>query len=168
MSNTGVEKTLLEGRTLIARMTEHDLLEVVEIEESSGLSRWGWDAYFAELKRASETIMLVARPLDQRQVKSSFSVAGFIATRMTGEELHINNMAVRARLRQAGIGALLLGSALEEARRRGARRSFLEVRASNEAAQRLYRKFGFQSSGRRPRYYAEPTEDALVMTAVLF
>lgn len=158
---------LLEGRALITRMTEHDLLEVVEIEEASGLSRWGWEAYFAELARDRETIMLVARPLHQTQPAESFSVAGFIAARMTAEELHINNMAVREGLRQGGIGSLLLGTALEEARRRGAQRSFLEVRASNLAAQGLYRKLGFQLSGRRPRYYADPTEDALVMTAVL-
>ena len=41
-------------------MTEHDLLEVVEIEETSGLSLWGWEAYRAELERR-ESVMLVAR-----------------------------------------------------------------------------------------------------------
>jgi ribosomal-protein-alanine N-acetyltransferase len=167
MSNIGVEKTLAEGRALIAQMTEHDLLEVVEIEESSGLSRWGWEAYFGELLRTNETIMLVVRPRHQRQTAEGFSVIGFIAARLAADELHINNMAVREGLRQGGIGALLLGTALEEARRRGARRSFLEVRASNVPAQRLYQKFGFKLSGRRPHYYAGPTEDALVMTAAL-
>lgn len=167
MSNTGVEKTLSEGRALIAQMTEHDLLEVVEIEESTGLSRWGWEAYFSELARARETIMLVARPLPERGLAGGFSVAGFIAARMAADELHINNMAVREGVRQGGIGGLLLGTALEEAVRRGARRSFLEVRASNLPAHALYRKFGFQVTGRRQRYYADPTEDALVMTALI-
>lgn len=167
MSNAGVEKTLTEARALIAQMTEHDLLEVVEIEETSGLSRWGWDAYFGELVRPGDTIMLVARPqLGERRVEG-FSILGFIAARLAAEELHINNMAVREGLRQGGLGSQLLGAALEEGRRRGARRSFLEVRASNLAAQRLYSKFGFELSGRRARYYADPTEDALVMTARL-
>ena len=42
----------------ISRMTEHDLLEVVEIEEASRLSLWGWDAYHSELKQGSEALML--------------------------------------------------------------------------------------------------------------
>jgi [ribosomal protein S18]-alanine N-acetyltransferase len=167
MSNAGLEKTPAQKRAVIAQMTEHDLLEVVEIEEASGLSRWGWEAYFGELTRRNETVMLVARPLYQEQPEESFSILGFIAARLAADELHINNMAVREGLRQNGIGALLLGTALKEGRRRGARRSFLEVRASNNAAQSLYLKFGFQFSGRRPHYYADPMEDALVMTAAL-
>ncbi|MBD0371319.1 MAG: ribosomal protein S18-alanine N-acetyltransferase [Pyrinomonadaceae bacterium] len=167
MSNTGLEKRPAEHLAQIAQMTEHDLLEVVEIEEASGLSRWGWEAYFGELVRKSETVMLVARPLRQSTGAESFNILGFIAARMAADELHINNMAVREGWRQAGLGSLLLGAALEEGRSRGARRSFLEVRASNEAAQGLYSKFGFQPEGRRPCYYADPTEDALVMTATL-
>ncbi|MCA1557315.1 MAG: ribosomal protein S18-alanine N-acetyltransferase, partial [Acidobacteria bacterium] len=96
-----------------------------------------------------------------------FRILGFIATRMAAGELHINNMAVREGWRKGGIGAQLLGTALKEARRRGARRAFLEVRASNKAAQALYARFGFQLSGRRPKYYTDPLEDALVMTATL-
>ena len=167
MSNAGVEKRHAETLASVSLMTEHDLLEVVEIEEASGLSRWGWEAYFGELVRGSETVMLVARPVNSGRDAYSFSILGFIAARLTADELHVNNMAVRDGWRQAGIGSLLLGTALEEGRRRGARRSFLEVRASNDAAQALYQKFGFQLSGRRPRYYADPTEDALVMTAEL-
>jgi ribosomal-protein-alanine N-acetyltransferase len=167
MSYTGVEKTRAGARALIAHMTEHDLLEVVEIEESSGLSRWGWDAYFGELARPRETIMLVARPqLHERRIEG-FSILGFIAARLAADELHINNTAVREGLRQGGIGSQLLGAALEEGRKRGARRSFLEVRASNLTAQKLYSKFGFVLSGRRAHYYTDPTEDALVMTAGL-
>jgi ribosomal-protein-alanine N-acetyltransferase len=167
MSNTGVEKRYAETLTAISPMTEHDLLEVVEIEEASGLSRWGWEAYFGELVRGTETIMLVARRINSGRIADSFHILGFIAARLTADELHVNNMAVRDGWRQAGIGSMLLGAALEEGRRRGARRSFLEVRASNDAAQALYQKFGFNLSGRRPSYYADPTEDALVMTAEL-
>jgi ribosomal-protein-alanine N-acetyltransferase len=46
----------------------------------------------------------------------------------------------------------------------GAQRMTLEVRASNEAAQALYRRFGFVDVGRRPRYYTDDNEDALIMT----
>jgi ribosomal-protein-alanine N-acetyltransferase len=168
MSNIGAEKIRASSvRASISQMGEHDLLEVVEIEESSGLSRWGWEAYYGELARTDETIMLVARPVYEESGLNSFSILGFIAARITADELHINNMAVRDDWRQAGIGSQLLGVALGEAKKRGARRSFLEVRASNKAAQALYGKFGFSTNGRRPNYYADPTEDALVMTAAL-
>ena len=50
-----------DERVSIDRMTEHDLLEVVEIEQACGLSPWGWDAYHAELGQGSAAIMLVAR-----------------------------------------------------------------------------------------------------------
>lgn len=167
MSNIGTEQKRSLTRATISHMTEHDLLEVVEIEESSGLSRWGWDAYYGELARPRETVMLVARPLPLERRIAEFRILGFIAARLTANELHINNMAVRVHWRKYGIGAQLLGSALEEGKCRGAQLSFLEVRASNGAAQALYSKFGFSASGRRPHYYADPTEDALVMTAAL-
>ena len=44
------------------------------------------------------------------------------------------------------------------------KRAFLEVRASNEAAQDMYRKFGFEISGRRVKYYKDNGEDAILMT----
>ncbi|MCA1557655.1 MAG: hypothetical protein LC731_03840, partial [Acidobacteria bacterium] len=94
MSNLGAEKIRARPRAAIEQMTEHDLLEVVEIEEASGLSRWGWEAYHGELGRKGETIMVVARPL-HRERTLRFRILGFIATRMAAGELHINNMAVR-------------------------------------------------------------------------
>ena len=58
-------------------------------------------------------------------------------------------------------------AALKRAARVGPGRAVLEVRAGNEAAQALYRHFGFEVTGRRRNYYREPTEDALVMTLTL-
>jgi ribosomal-protein-alanine N-acetyltransferase len=151
----------LEG-ILIIRMSEHDLLEVVEIEEQSGLSRWGWAAYYAELHGANRDLMLIAKPsgIESR-------IAGYIVARETAGELHINNVAVRAEYRRRGIGAALLGRVLQEARRRKANAAFLEVRSANRAAQALYEKCGFKAIARRADYYSEPREDAVVMSLVL-
>lgn len=148
-------------------MSEHDLLEVVEIEEASGLSRWGWEAYHAELRTAGEAIMLVARPGLHVSQAESESIVGFIAARVTAGELHINNMAVRGSLRRRGIGATLLEAVLREARRRGAHAALLEVRVGNESAQSLYQKYGFRVAGRRQFYYADPPEDAFVMSVAI-
>ena len=147
---------------MIIRMSEHDLLEVVEIEEQSGLSRWGWAAYYAELKGANRDLMLIAKPsgIESR-------IAGYIVARETAGELHINNVAVRAEYRRCGIGGALLGRVLQEARRRKANAAFLEVRSANHAAQALYEKCGFKAIARRADYYSEPREDAVVMSLVL-
>jgi [ribosomal protein S18]-alanine N-acetyltransferase len=151
----------------ISRMTEHDLVDVVEIEEACGLSRWGWEAYHAELAQARRSVMLVARlqkgkgfPVEQR-------IKGFIAARLVADELHINNVAVRQDYRRLGIAKKLLDSVLDEAARMGARTAFLEVRAGNAPAQALYARCGFRIAGRRPGYYTQPLEDALVMSLAM-
>ena len=153
-----------EGVT-ITRMSEHDLLEVVEIEEESGLSRWGWAAYYAELQGANRDLMLVARPADA--TIEAAPILGYIVARETAGELHINNVAVRSEYRRRGIGAALLNRVLQEARKRQAKAAFLEVRSANYAAQSLYEKCGFSAIARRANYYSEPREDAVVMTVVL-
>ena len=149
----------------IVRMTEHDLLEVVEIEEQSGLSRWGWAAYYAELQGGNRELMLIAKP--SQSARESGPIAGYIVARETAGELHINNVAVRAEFRRLGIGAALLSHVLDEARRRKANAAFLEVRNANHAAQALYEKSGFRAIARRADYYSDPREDAVVMSLVL-
>ena len=151
---------------VIMRMSEHDLLEVVEIEEQSGLSRWGWAAYYAELQSGNRELMLVARATRSSTVDST-PIVGYIVARETAGELHINNVAVRSEYRRRGIGAAMLERVIEEARRRKANTAFLEVRSANQAAQALYEKSGFRAIARRTNYYSEPREDAVVMSLVL-
>ena len=151
---------------MIMRMSEHDLLEVVEIEEQSGLSRWGWAAYYAELQGGNRDLMLVARVM-RSSVMDACPIAGYIIARETAGELHINNVAVRSQYRRRGIGATLLNRVLEEARSRKAKAAFLEVRSANRPAQTLYEKSGFKAIARRPNYYSEPQEDAVVMSLML-
>jgi len=148
----------------IERMTEHDLLEVIEIEESSGISAWGWDAYHKELESPHDSIMLVAR---LRSPAPGHQIAGFIVARVLGHEFHVNNVAVRTEFRGRGIGRDLLQTVMNGARKLGASLGLLEVRAGNEAAQRLYQRCGFSVHGRRRSYYSRPVEDALLMTVSL-
>jgi len=146
----------------ISRMTEHDLLEVVEIEEVSGISAWGWDAYHKELQSPEDVIMLVGKIEN-----GGGNIAGFIVSRVVAGELHINNVAVRPEFHRRGFAAQLLTAVLREGQRHGARLAFLEVRAGNAAAQGLYGRCGFQVTGRRRRYYNQPVEDALLMSLLL-
>ena len=151
----------------IIRMTEHDLLEVVEIEENSGLSRWGWAAYYAELQGTNSNLMLVARVANSKEQQRSYSLAGYIVARMGADELHINNVAVRENYRGRGIGRSLLEMILNEGIKGGVSQAFLELRVGNNAALALYQKCGFRVTARRPKYYSEPVEDALVMITEL-
>jgi ribosomal-protein-alanine N-acetyltransferase len=148
---------------VFSRMTEHDLLDVVELEEKSGLSRWGWGAYYSELQSANRNLMLVARAR-QSVTGSHEAILGYIVARHVAGELHINNVAVRETFRRRGIGSQLLNSVVEEARREGAKIAFLEVRSGNKGAQALYEKCGFRGIARRRNYYTAPLEDAIVMS----
>ncbi len=94
-------------------------------------------------------------------------VAGFLVARRVVTDIEILNLAVRPELRRHGIGALLLRGALDWGRSLPTEKAMLEVRASNLAALKFYECFGFQVSGRRPRYYTVPIDDALVLTASL-
>ena len=151
----------------ISLMTEHDLLEVVEIEESSGLSRWGWAAYYAELQGGNRHLMLVARVADSEHKRGRHRLAGYIVARMGADELHINNVAVREPYRRLGIGRALLERILAEGKRSQVPSAFLELRAGNSAALALYEDCGFRVTARRSKYYSEPVEDALVMIVQL-
>ena len=92
-------------------------------------------------------------------------IAGFIVARRIANDLEILNFAVRPTARRQGIGAALLGEALRWGSAFSAGQAFLEVRASNLATLRFYEQHKFQVTGRRPRYYTAPIEDALVLSA---
>jgi [ribosomal protein S18]-alanine N-acetyltransferase len=87
-------------------------------------------------------------------------VTGFrVSRRVAPDEREILNVAVDPSHRRKGIARALLADELK----RGPGRWFLEVRASNAAALRLYETAGFERCGLRPGYYREPAEEAIVM-----
>ncbi len=92
-------------------------------------------------------------------------VLGFAGLWFMADEAHLANIAVRESYRNRGIGESLLISVIELAIERKARFITLEVRASNKAAQALYRKYGLVEVGSRRAYYMDNKEDAVIMTA---
>jgi [ribosomal protein S18]-alanine N-acetyltransferase len=145
-------------------MTMEDLSEVVDIEEASGLNRWGFDSYKRELFTNPDSVMLVAR---SPQLEGR-GVIGFFAGWTVADEMHINNIASHPEHRRIGVGRRLLEHAINEGAMRDVAFVLLEVRASNEAAQTLYKKLGFSYVSRRRDYYRSPTEDAFVMKLKLY
>ena len=94
-------------------------------------------------------------------------VAGYVVAHSAADEGEILNLGVAAAHRRHGIGRELVERALAELTARGVRTVYLEVRASNAAARRLYEALGFAEVGRRTRYYRRPVEDAVVLSAKL-
>jgi ribosomal-protein-alanine N-acetyltransferase len=91
-------------------------------------------------------------------------VVGMLVLWMIIDEAHIASLATHPEYRQQGIAKQLLVEALDNAYAEGARTAFLEVRAGNDVARRMYQKFGFDEVGRRERYYKDNNEDAILMT----
>ena len=95
------------------------------------------------------------------------ALAGYALTVVHGAEADLENIATVPGQRRAGVARALLEDAMHEAAGRGAGRIALEVRVSNDAAQALYRAYGFRHAGLRRGYYQHPDEDALVMARSL-
>lgn len=91
------------------------------------------------------------------------TLAGYLIALVIAPEAEIANIAVSPCFRRMGIGKALMTEGLRAMRGEGCDSFFLEVRESNRAAQALYTSLGFAESGRRKRYYQNPTEDALLM-----
>ena len=91
-------------------------------------------------------------------------LVGFAGFWVMLDEAHIIAIAVRRPYLRQGIGQGLLVSVIDMASKLHTRVVTLEVRHSNVAAQQLYEKFGFRVVGRRPRYYSDNQEDAVLMS----
>ena len=91
------------------------------------------------------------------------SIVGYAGLWLMTDEAHITTIAVDPDFQGNGIGELLLVALIDRAQQIGARWLTLEVRVSNDVAQRLYEKYTFKEMGIRRRYYSDNGEDALVM-----
>lgn len=146
------------GRRLVAIIRHAlplDLVAVEEIERASFGDPWSLQSFRQSLSRTFVRINVAE--------DDAGGIVGYTVLWMSGEECELANLAVAPAHRAAGLGMLLLDAALEEARAEGSLVMFLEVRASNSAALRLYARRGFHEVGRRTDYYKNPVEDALVL-----
>lgn len=158
---TALLKPISADSLIIRPMRLDDLARVVEIDRLSFSLPWSENAFRFELLENPSSLSLVA---ELETEEGSPSVVGYGVAWLIMDEAHIATIAVHPAHRQRGIAKRLLAEMLKAAIERGARLATLEVREGNLAAQRLYRRFGFENVGRRPRYYMDNQEDAIIMT----
>src|SRR5665811_498630 len=174
-------------------MTPEDIDEVSKVEERCFTTPWPVSAYRRELRHTRQNFYIVLRddpdaprepttaprtmPVDgdepgrfpfRRSLRKPGGrercpILGFGGMWVLLDEGHITTIGVDPREQGRGFGEYLFVALLDEAIQRRATWATLEVRVSNQAAQALYRKYGFTVQGRRPRYYSDNNEDAFIM-----
>lgn len=136
-----------------------DLLDVYRLEQRCFPSPWPYQAFLAHLDAPAFLLALV-----------DSEIVGYIVADIRdgfpGPAGHIKDLAVAPDHRRTGIGSRLLDAGLARLENAGAVYVSLEVREGNEAAQALYRAFGFSAERTETGYYADGT-DAVVMSRQL-
>lgn len=140
------------------QMSMSDVQDIMRIEKSSFAYPWSSRFFLQELSVPCSRSLLAT---------ANGTTVGYIIYWFLSADVDIHNLAVDPGFRRRGIGRSLLKSVIVEAKHHGSTRVTLEVRKSNEAAQRLYQSLGFAIQGVRRGYYSDDGEDALAMAFVL-
>ena len=138
----------------IITMNESHVAQVAALEKANFSEPWSENSVRSELSNKL-ALWLVA--------VEGETVAGYVGSQTVCNETDMMNVAVTADFRRRGIGEQLVTALVEELKAMESHCLTLEVRASNTPAQTLYEKLGFAEVGRRPRYYQNPKEDALIL-----
>jgi len=148
-----------EGTVTITFMNKEDIDQVLAIENASFSMPWSKNLFLSEFRSPLVSTLMVA--LSGAPVRT---VIGYVVFWHVADEMHILNLAVAPVFRRQGTSRKLVLAAIKRAFGKGAKRAFLEVRASNAAAEKLYSSLGFTGTSVRREYYDSPVEDAVVMT----
>ncbi|MFC4779603.1 ribosomal protein S18-alanine N-acetyltransferase [Paenibacillus sp. GCM10023252] len=140
-------------------MQLEDIPAIVAIEQEAFTGPWTAEAFTNELTQNHFAKYMV--------MEDEQHIIGYGGMWVIIDEAHVTNIAIRRDYRGQGLGKRLLMELQRTAVFFGASRMTLEVRVSNQIAQQLYVKLGFQPSGVRPKYYSDNGEDALIMWAEL-
>ena len=139
----------------IVKMTADHIAQVAAIEKEC-FGREGWSERSVAGELTNDLAFWLVAVEGER-------VAGYVGSQTVCGETDMMNVAVTAEFRRQGIAEKLVLALVDELKAMGSRCLTLEVRASNTPAQALYEKLGFAQVGRRPKYYQNPREDALIL-----
>ena len=150
----------LDARLRIRRMALADLAPVIELALSlKDAPHWPRSAYLAALDpdAAPSRISLVAED------EETGAVQGFAVASLLPPQAELETIAVAPEVQRRGLACRILIAMADELKKALVTEVLVEVRASNSAALAFYRAQGFAITGRRPRYYADPIEDAVLL-----
>ena len=143
----------------IATINRADIEPILSIEQLSFQWPWGRLSFEDELSSQNASSYAVR----SIEADKEPSIVAYTFLRRVENELHILKIAVTPALRRRGIGTWFLNRCFTMGAQQGADSVYLEVRPSNIPAIKLYEKLGFDEIGRRPNYYTDSNEDALIM-----
>lgn len=138
----------------IRAMTRHDVSRVHEIECASFRSPWSKGALLGELR--NDVAHYLVYEVDG-------ALCGYAGMWVLFEEAHMTNVAILESYRRQGRAKKLMLAMMRLAAQLGAQKMTLEVREGNLVARHLYETLDFTQNGRRPRYYSDTGEDALLL-----
>ncbi|MBR4241355.1 MAG: ribosomal protein S18-alanine N-acetyltransferase [Eubacterium sp.] len=135
----------------IVKATLDDVADIKKIEDECFSTPWSEKSIEESLENPCSHFYLA---------KASGKTAGYIGIQIFSGEGYVTNVATLPDYRKQGIAKALIERALEN------EMEFLtlEARESNIPAINLYKKLGFEEVGKRPKFYRDPMEDAVLMT----
>ena len=148
-----------QAKLRIRRMIPADLDPVIRIVASlEQAPHWPRSAYLAALnpEAAPRRIALVAEA-------QQAAILGFAVASLLPPQAELESIVVASNIQRQGIARQIFSALAQELKIAQIAELLLEVRASNDAALAFYRDAGFVETGRRPRYYADPVEDAVLL-----
>lgn len=138
----------------IAPMEKAHVEKIAELEKLCFSAPWSENSIASELENPL-SLWFVAMRDDE--------LLGYIGSQTVLDEADMMNVAVFPEARRQGVGKMLITTLVEALKEKAVRSLTLEVRVSNESAKAMYHKLGFLEVGRRPKYYFDPREDALIL-----
>jgi ribosomal-protein-alanine N-acetyltransferase len=139
----------------IEKLKRRDLRQLLPIESTVFPEPWSVEVFNSELALRKGRLY--------RAAWDGAQMAGYIGFLIVDEEAHMTTIATAPAYQRAGVATALIIDAVHTLRETGVKHVSLEVAANNDAAQALYRSFGFAPVGVRKNYYPVTGQDALVM-----
>ena len=145
----------LESKTTIRKMELADIDQVMVVDSASFPTPWPREIFDQEIRKNDFAYYYV--------LEQDGHIIGYAGTWMVLGDAQVTNIALLPEMRGKKLGEKLFKYVLTQAVALGMQRLSLEVRVSNQIAQRMYRKFGLVPGGVRKNYYTDNGEDAIVM-----
>ena len=139
---------------MIEPMNASHVPQIAQLEKRCFSDPWSEKSIASELENPL-SVWLVA--VDGGQL------IGYVGSQTLLGETDMMNLAVAPEARRQGTGRALVLALVDALTEKGSHSLMLEVRVSNTPAQKLYESLGFSQVGRRPKYYVNPREDALIL-----